>query len=255
MSVQILVFFWEPTEAGSVCERLRWDGFEATPYPVRGDKAFRRITDNPPAAIVIDLMRMPSYGRIMGALLRERKSTRKIPLVFIEGDPAKTARVLEVLPDATIANLLQLGAAVKKAIRSAPDDPVVPKGWGTTVSEKLKSGEGATVALLHAPEGLGERLGLPESTRLQTTIGDADVVLVFVKSVAALGRELPALTREMRKGRTFWIAWPKKAGSVASNLSMPKIREMCGELGLVDYKVCALDETWSAMAVGLRRKR
>jgi hypothetical protein len=251
----VLVINWDPAEAGPICDRLRRDGFEAAAYPVRDNRAFHSIAENPPSAVVIDLMRMPSYGRIMGALLRERKSTRMIPLVFIAGDPEKTARVRKLFPDAVVANLLQLGAAVNRAIRRAPDEPVVPGGWGTTVSQKLKIGEGAVVALMHAPEGFEARLELPESTRSQTKIGEADVVLVFVKSAAALGRELPELSREMRKGRTIWLVWPKKAGSVKSNLSMPRIREMCGEVGLVDYKVCALDETWSGMAVGPRRTR
>src|SRR5580704_11802169 len=109
---RVLVIHWDPVEAGSLCDRVRRDGFEASSYPCRGAEGFRSISENPPDAIVIDLMRMPSYGRTMGALLRERKSTRMIPLVFIAGDPEKTERVRELLPDATFADLLRLGPAV-----------------------------------------------------------------------------------------------------------------------------------------------
>jgi hypothetical protein len=98
---------------------------------------------------------------------------------------------------------------------------------------------------------------LPEGVRLQTGTQDADVILAFVKSAAALGMELPALAREMRKeeaGPILWLLWPKKSGGLASNLTMPGIREMCREVGLIDFKVCAVDKAWSGMAVAPRRK-
>jgi hypothetical protein len=238
-----------------LCDWLRREGFEAVPYPHRGARSFRSITEVPTDAIVIDLMRMPSYGRTMGALLRERKSTRTIPLVFIAGDPEKNERVREILPDAIVADLLRLGPSVRRAIQRPPAAPVVPDGLGTPLLKKLRVREGAAIGLLFAPEGFAAKLApLPEGARVQNGIHGVDVLLVFVKSAAALGRELPALAREMSKGRVLWLCWPKKAGSLASNLTMPKVREMCQQVGLTDYKVCAVDETWSGMAVGLRRK-
>jgi hypothetical protein len=258
---RILVIHWDPLEAGSLCGRIRIEGFEASPYPCRGAEGFRSISENPPDAIVIDLMRMPSYGRTMGALLRERKSTRMIPLVFVAGDPEKTERVRELLPDAVIADLLRIGPAVRRAIRQAPAEPVVPDGSGIPLLTKLRIREGAVIALLHAPEGIEARLApLPEGARLQTALQGADVILAFVKSAAALGLELPSLAREMRRetGKdacpTLWLVWPKKSGGLAGNLTMPRIREMCQDVGLTDYKVCAVDAMWSAMAVAPRRK-
>ena len=239
-----------------MCDRIRREGFEASPYPCRGAGGFRSITETPPAAIVIDLMSMPSYGRTMGALLRERKSTRMIPLVFIQGDPEKTERVRELLPDAIFADLLRIGPALSRAISQAPAEPVVPDGSGTPLVQKLKIREGAVIALLHAPEGFETRLApLPEGVRLQTGTQGADVILALVKSATALGRELPMLARAMGKEKvTLWLFWPKKSGGLASNLTMPRIREMCRDVGLIDYKVCAVDETWSGMAVAPRRK-
>ena len=191
----------------------------------------------------------------MGALLRERKSTRNIPLVFVQGDPEKAERVRELLPDAVIADLLRIGPAVRRAIRQAPAQPVVPNQASIPLLRKLRIREGAVVGLLHAPEGFEARLApLPQGARLQTGSQDADVILAFVKSAAALGRELPSLAREMRKGRTLWLFWPKKSGALAGHLTMLSIREMCQAVGLTDYKVCAVDEIWSGMAVGLRRK-
>ena len=78
------------------------------------------------------------------------------------------------------------------------------------------------------------------------------VILAFVKSAAALGRELPALARGMRTGRTLWIVWPKKTSALAGDSGETQVREMGLAAGLVDYKVCAVDETWSGLAFAAR---
>ncbi len=57
----------------------------------------------------------------------------------------------------------------------------------------------------------------------------------------------------MRKGRKVWVLWPKRTAGTASDLTMPSIRALASNVGLVDYKVCAVDDTWSAMALGKRR--
>ena len=109
------------------------------------------------------------------------------------------------------------------------------------------------MALLHAPEGFHAKLApLPPGVRFEQQAREADVILAFVKSVAALGRELPALARGMRKGRTLWIVWPKKTSPLAGDLGEAKVREMGLAASLVDYKVCAVDETWSGLAFAAR---
>jgi hypothetical protein len=164
--------------------------------------------------------------------------------------------VRELLPDAAIAELLRIGPAVRRAIQRPPAEPVVPDGSGIPLLKKLRIEKGAVVGLLHAPEGFEAKLApLPEGARVQNGIHGADVMLAFVKSAAALGRELPSLAPEIGKDRTLWLCWPKKSGAVESNLTMPRVREMCQQVGLTDYKVCSVDETWSGIAVGRRRKR
>ena len=73
------------------------------------------------------------------------------------------------------------------------------------------------------------------------------MVLSFHKGSVTLLRDLPAIAAMMRKGRKVWVLWPKRAAGVASDLTMPAIREMAAGVGLVDYKVCAVDETWSGL--------
>jgi CheY-like chemotaxis protein len=218
--VRVVVVHYEAAEAASLAARLRREGFDAEAYPHVGPKGFRELRAHPPDAILIDLMRMPSYGRAMGALLREQKSTRSIPLVFLEGEPEKTALAKQLLPDAGFAKLPRIGAALRRAVERPPGAPVVPDSSAVPFAKKLRLRDGASVGLIGAPEGF-----TIEGVAAQRGRRDAGVVLVFVKTRAALAREL----------RSF-----------------ATINEACAPLGLVGYKACAVDATWSAVAVSRR---
>jgi len=85
-------------------------------------------------------------------------------------------------------------------------------------------------------------------------VDGAEVVLVFVRNSGELGRELPGFAGMMRRGSRVWVLWPKKASGEGGGLTMPAIRQMAAEFGLVDYKVCAVDATWSALMLAERRR-
>ena len=258
---RVLLLHWNQGEAAERVERLRRAGFEAEYFAsTYSDGGFRQIRANPPDAIVIDLTRLPSHGREVAIHLRGHKTTRPIALVFIEGDAEKTAHVRTLLPDAVFASWPRIGAAVRRALKNRPEQPVMPGTFagysGTPLPKKLRIGEGSVVALLHAPEGFEAKLEpLPKGVSLQRQARGAGVMLAFMKSVAMLGRELPALARDMSEGRTLWLIWPKKTSGVATDLSESNVREMGLALGLVDYKVCAVDETWSGLAFAVRRAK
>jgi len=247
--LRALIIHYKPAEAADVAARLHQDGFEPAIYQHQGPKGFRSIREGPPDVILIDLRSMPSYGRAMGALLRESKSLRTIPLVFLEGDPEKTVLVRRMLPDAIVASWVRIGPALRKAVERPAREPVAPVAPDRPLYRKLRIGEGSVVALLQAPRGIKEQLGAPKGVRFQHHTRNADLVLLFVKSAAALGRELPSLAAI---GRGLWVCWPKKTSGHASDLTMPRIREMCQPYRLVDNKVVSIDQTWSAMAFARR---
>src|SRR5690349_17748836 len=125
---------------------------------------------------------------------------------------------------------------------------------GTPLPKKLRIGEGCAAALLHAPGGFASKLKpLPQGARFQKEADGAAVILAFMKSAALLEKELPFLARAMRDGRTLWLIWPKKASGMQTDLSENQVRDAALALGLVDYKVCAVDETWSGLAFAVRR--
>jgi CheY-like chemotaxis protein len=249
--VRVVVVHYEAEEAVALAARLRREGIDAEPCRQRGSPILRELRIHPPDAVVIDLMRMPSYGRAIGAVLREQKSTRSIPLVFLAGDPEKTERVRELLPDAGFATLPKLGVALRKAVERPPVAPVVPDSRGTPLAKKLRIQSGARVGVVGAPPGF-EIGGLPAGATVRSG-RDGDVVLIFVKSLPVLAREMRSCV-EIVERSTLWIVWPKVASGASGGVSMKTINEACATVGLVGYKALAVDETWSAVVVAKRRR-
>ena len=92
----IRLIHWNAAEAAERAARLANDEVRVDYAPLE-PSGLRALRAEPPDAVVIDLSRLPSYGRDLGAALRQTKATREIPLLFVDGDPAKVARVRELL--------------------------------------------------------------------------------------------------------------------------------------------------------------
>jgi hypothetical protein len=125
---------------------------------------------------------------------------------------------------------------------------------GTPLPKKLGIKEGHRVALLDAPGGFDRTLGaLPEGVETGTTArGSLDVVVFFTTSRAALGRRFGSLRRAVFPHGGLWIAWPKRASGLETDLTEDVVREIALERGLVDNKVCAIDDTWSGLRLVYR---
>jgi hypothetical protein len=118
---------------------------------------------------------------------------------------------------------------------------------GTPLVTKLGIKPGARVALLGAPAGFRRELvGLPPDVALTARVTKVpDLMVWFVKSARELDSGVARRAREMGQG--LWIAWPKKASALASDISESEVRAAGLAHGLVDYKVCAINETWSGL--------
>ena len=82
-----------------------------------------------------------------------------------------------------------------------------------------------------------------------------DIIHVFATRRAELGRMLRTTLRAMRPDAAIWVSWPKKAAGVPTDITEQVIRELALPTGLVDIKVCAVDETWSGLKLVIRRAR
>ncbi len=128
---------------------------------------------------------------------------------------------------------------------------------GTPLPRKLGIAEGHRVLLLGAPERFqDEVLGpLPDGVRIgRTARGTADVVVAFVTRRKDLERRLERLRALMEPATGLWIAWPKRASGVATDMTEDVVREVALPTGLVDNKVCAIDATWSGLRLVIRRE-
>ena len=98
---------------------------------------------------------------------------------------------------------------------------------------------------------------MPEIASLHTDLADDaryDVIVAFVTARAELEAELPRLRSVMAPACGLWIAWPKRASRVPTDMSDDAVREIALPTGLVDNKVCAIDSTWTALRLVIRRE-
>jgi len=255
--MRVVVVHGDPAAAAARLERLRAAGQDAELAPLDGATALRALRAAPPDACVIDLSRRPSFGRDLALALRSTKATRPVALVFVEGQAEVPARLRTLLPDATYTTWRAIRGALKRA--RTPARPVVPAsrlaGYsGTPLPRKLGIKTNTTVGLIGAPVGFEVALGaLPERARVvRTPRGRCDLLVWFATSRTEVERRIAALGARFGAGG-MWIAWRKQGARSRSDLTQAEVRRIGLASGLVDYKICAIDATWSGLKFTRRR--
>ncbi len=131
----------------------------------------------------------------------------------------------------------------------------MPAGYsGSPLAKKLGIRPGDTVALLGAPDGFVIEQ-LPGDVDLRRRAGGrADVVLLFTTKGSDLERRFPSLAKSVWPAGSLWIAWPKKSSGVPGDLDENRLRDIGLPQGLVDNKVCAVDDVWSGLRFVWRKE-
>jgi hypothetical protein len=127
---------------------------------------------------------------------------------------------------------------------------------GTPLHRKLGLTEGMAVVVLGCPADLPELLepvwgALEVGDRLD---GHADAVLIFTSSAAELRERTPELKQAIAPAGMVWVGWPKRASRIPTDITEDVIRDIVLPTGLVDVKVCAIDERWSGLKLVIRRE-
>jgi hypothetical protein len=129
---------------------------------------------------------------------------------------------------------------------------------GTPLPRKLGIGDGDEVALIGAPAWLEDSIGrVPGVASLHTDLADEaryDVIVAFVTTRAEFEADLPRLRGRMAPACGLWIAWPKRTAGVQTDMTDNVVREVALPTGLVDNKICAIDETWTGLRLVIRRE-
>jgi Protein of unknown function (DUF3052) len=127
---------------------------------------------------------------------------------------------------------------------------------GTPLAKKLGIKPGAILHLDGAPSGYVALLApLPDDVRIAaSTAHELDVVHLFTKSRSELLEGLNRYKGKIKQDGAIWVSWPKKASGIPSEVSENTVRELALPLGLVDIKVCAVDDVWSGLKLVIRKE-
>lgn len=120
---------------------------------------------------------------------------------------------------------------------------------GTPLIKKLGIKEQSRIAFINAPKDFQTYLGpLPEGAEVVKRLTKPlDLVLLFVTTERMLASDFARLSEKLATNGMIWIAWPKKSSGVATDLSFERVQRIGLDAGLVDVKICAIDETWSGL--------
>lgn len=125
---------------------------------------------------------------------------------------------------------------------------------GKPLAQKLGVKPASTLVLIDAPEGIEALLApLPEEVELRRgNRGRREMTIWFITARSAFARRFETVARAVGEG-TLWMAWPKRSSGVKTDVTEDVIREVALPGGLVDTKVCAIDDTWSGLRLTRRR--
>ncbi len=259
MKRRVRLIHWNAGEAKQRAKILRAAGYAVYCKIQQGQDLLRDLRTRVTDAMVIDLDRLPSHGRDVALGIRGSKATRFTPIVFVGGEPEKVARVKTLLPDAAFTSWNKIRGTLKQAIAHPPENPVRPDSLlagysGTPLPKKLGIKVNSVVALEGVPGGFRKTLGdLPEGAVLEDEWrGACEIILWFVRSREELQQGMKGMAARTGKGR-LWIIWPKKASGVQTDMTENDVRAIGMAAGLVDFKICAVDATWSGLAFTRRK--
>jgi hypothetical protein len=248
---RVRLIHWNAVEAAPRIEKLRAAG-----HDVEFGGEYKDWRTRPIEAFVIDLSRLPAHGREVATALRGAKATRRLPILFVDGLPEKVSAIRAQLPDATFTTWPRIKTALKSALARPLADPVAPaqmmdRYGSRTVAQKLGIKENTSVLVIDPPRDYLRVLGeLPDGAWVEEEpAAKSPVTVCFLREPGALPGVLET-GRRLAAHSKLWICWPKgKKAGIREN----DIRTSAIALGLVDYKICSVDSTWSGLLFSLKR--
>ena len=238
-------------------------GYRVDASSLRGSSAFiSHFRDLNPAIALIDLDRMPSYGREVAIALRGSKTTRHIPIVFAGGIEEKVTRLRTELPDATFTSWEKIGKALKRAIAAVPIEPVqltpyMERWRESPLTRKLGINANMKVALIGGAEDRMEEIvgELPDGASINQRVGpETRLILYVAHSLRELDGSIDHARAHLPDGASFWIIHPKTTAKMRSDFNQNDVRKLALARGFVDYKVCAVDAQWSGLKFARRKQ-
>lgn len=258
--IPVGLIHWHDEEAADLAAELTKHGFSVEAAPRAGPAMLRKLRESKPAAVVISLRRLPSHGREAAQAIRYQKATRQLPVIFFDGAPDKVEKLRQELPGCFFTTWEQLPAVIGEACRQASDLVAAPpspmeKYAGRPLGVKLGLHPGDTLALVSAPPEVRGRLAyaVEDLTIVAGTGHPCRVLIWFIRSMKEMEDSKKRIAAQSKLS-PVWIAWPKKTSHHGEGPSQQQIRSLGLAIGMVDYKICAIDETWSGLLFKWRGK-
>ena len=255
MKTRLGLVHWRMEEAGPLIAMLESWGYEVHYGNEQRPIRVTELKKLDPYAAVVDLSRMPSYGKYWAAELRQT-SLKNLPIVFVDGDPERVKGVREAIPDAVYVSRAGLERALR--VIKPVSNPVQPERMmASTRSAAVKLGvkPGMRVGVNDAPRGYASVIGvLPEGASFEEEPADAaPVTLWFVRDADVYLAGLRAMKKVAAKSK-LWVLYPKQQkGKQVSNLTQALVREAGIKVGLVEYKICSVDAVWTGLAFAVKK--
>jgi len=179
--------------------------------------------------------------------------------IFPSSLPEKVERIRDEFPDAATTSWSKAPQAIAALLKRPPATPaIVPERnySGTPLPKKLGINADYQVALIAAPDGFDEALGdLPANVTFTPRLTPkTDLALCFIRSLDDLAATLDLLSLRLPKTASVWIIHPKRTGKHHVDFHQNHVRDAALVTGLVDYKVCSIDNYWSALKFAWRKK-
>jgi len=264
--VRVRLVHWNAKEAEPLVQSLTVAGHSVELTSSVGSGIMKYLRAAPPDAVVIDLTRQPSHGREIGVAIRNGKTLKHLPILYVDGVPERVEAIRRVLPDATFTTRSRLAAALKRAqplenpVRPAP---MMERFGNRTTAQKLgivpARGIAPRVAIIDPPADYERVIGpLPEGAELEENPREIlPITLWFIHDPASFHARLPRM-RALAAHTRLWILWRKKTPkkkpkNEVDELDGGLIRRAAIDVSLVDYKICSLDATWSGMVFAVKK--
>lgn len=229
---RVVLIHFKPEEAHKRLQQLRQAGYDAEYLEPKDFRSFAPVRANPPDVFVIDLSVRQKSAKGIGDALAQYATTRSVPQAFMADE----------------TSWKQIAKAINNAKLGTPPPKGTIAGYsGAPLPKKMGIKPGAKVITIGAPDAFEETLGaLPEGAEF-VRAGRADLIILFTTTQSDLEVRFRKAMRHVDERSRIVMAWPKKTSGVPSDLNENHIREFGLGMGWVDFKVFAIDNTWSGL--------